>query len=182
MSRFEIRAAVRCVACSSPGPDKKKAPCRTRSAASGTERMLTFAAPPPCASPPPPPRRPCRQATPARLHRHLPGDSGTLVLRALLHALGPRLPTPPVVAAQSPLACPTSAALADVVAKLCASPTRVHPDVRLHPEVPLLALLRLVHLRVPFALAVLRRRRRSMMLASTIFPSSSAAPATPDAR
>ena len=36
----------------------------------------------------------------------------------------------------------------------------VHPDVRLHPEIPLLALPRLMHLRVPCAAAVLRRRRR----------------------
>ena len=37
---------------------------------------------------------------------------------------------------------------------------RVHPDVRLHPEVPLVALPRLVHLRIPPALRVLRRTRR----------------------
>ena len=36
----------------------------------------------------------------------------------------------------------------------------VHPDMRLHPEVPLVSLLRLVHLRIPFSPAVLRRRRR----------------------
>ena len=44
----------------------------------------------------------------------------------------------------------------------CSAHTRfgVHPDMRLHPEVPLVSLLRLVHLRIPFSPAVLRRRRR----------------------
>ena len=36
----------------------------------------------------------------------------------------------------------------------------IHADVRLHPEVPLVALARLVHLRVPLAGRVLGRRRR----------------------
>lgn len=35
----------------------------------------------------------------------------------------------------------------------------VHADVRLHPEVPLVALLRLMHLRIALAVSVLRRRR-----------------------
>lgn len=37
---------------------------------------------------------------------------------------------------------------------------RVHPDVRFHPEVPLVALLGLMHLRVTGASSVLRRGRR----------------------
>ena len=36
---------------------------------------------------------------------------------------------------------------------------RIHADVRLHPNTPLIALLRLVHLRIPRPRAVLRRRR-----------------------
>ena len=45
---------------------------------------------------------------------------------------------------------------------------RVDPDMRLHPEVPLVALLHLMHLRVARLGAVLRRRRASRMVASTI--------------
>ena len=84
----ERRTATRCAACSSiPG----SAPYRTRSAASRTD------APP---SPAPMPcdylgRRlgavPIEQATLARLHRHLPGDIATPVLRALVHTLVARV-------------------------------------------------------------------------------------------
>jgi hypothetical protein len=37
----------------------------------------------------------------------------------------------------------------------------IHADVRLHPELPLIALLRPVHLRIAFAIGVLRRTRRA---------------------
>ena len=37
----------------------------------------------------------------------------------------------------------------------------VHPDMRLHPKIPLIAFLRLMHLRVPLPVLVLRRTRRA---------------------
>ena len=64
------------------------------------------------------------QATPARLHRHLPvRQRNPRSPGASPRPGSQRLPTPPSRRrACSPLACPTSAALADVVAKLCARP------------------------------------------------------------
>ena len=105
---------------------------------------------------------PIEQATLARLHRHLPGDVATPVLRALVHTLVARVaPCLRLVTMQQ------HARLRHVRRvggrrRQAVRQTRfgVHPDMRLHPEVPLVSLLRLVHLRIPFSPAVLRRRRR----------------------
>ena len=105
---------------------------------------------------------PIEQATLARLHRHLPGDAATPVLRALVHTLVARVaPCLRLVTMQQ------HARLRHVRRvggrrRQAVRQTRfgVHPDMRLHPEVPLVSLLRLVHLRIPFSPAVLRRRRR----------------------
>ena len=60
-----------------------------------------------------------------------------------------------------------SCTFADVVVIVHHSRLRVHTDVHLHPEVPLVTLLRLVHLGVaqPYV------DDAAMMLASTIVPS-----------
>jgi len=53
----------------------------------------------------------------------------------------------------------------------------IDSDVRLHPEVPLVPLLRLVHSRVACLARVLRRTRRSdEIVASTIMPARTKSP------
>ena len=98
----------------------------------------------------------------ARAHRHMPVGLDVLRLFSLAHALVARVGEHIAL-----LAMHQRTGLRHVVdVGRCADDrvhqarVGVHPDVRLHAEVPLVALLRLMHLGVALAAAVLGRARR----------------------
>ena len=103
-----------------------------------------------------------QQPAPPRLHRHTPLDTAVPVLGTLLHSLVACVAPRRRLSAMQQRSRLRHVACVGRRRRQAVRQTRpgVHPDVRLHPEIPLLALLRLMHLRVPCAAPVLRRRRR----------------------